>query len=123
MCRRKKTHVFWQHETETRVFCLWREPFANREELPVIGEAFPMHNRCSSDLSEERGNWEDIFSERCELTEDERVSRSVGSSRKIDYCIGVSQRFEPCDVGYPGVMQWERVCAGSCVMDTVTILS
>lgn len=44
-----------------------------------------------------------FFSEHGELTEDKQVSRSVGSSRKTDYCTGISQRFELCDVGYlPG---------------------
>lgn len=70
----------------------------------MIQETFLMHSRCSSDLSKESSDREDFFfSEHGELTEDKQVSRSVGSSRKTDYCTGISQRFELCDVGYlPG---------------------
>lgn len=84
--------------------CLWAEPFTNRGRLPVIQETFLMHSRCSSDLSKESSDGEDIFfSEHCKLTEDKQVSRSVGSSRKTDYFTGISQRFELRVVGYlPG---------------------
>jgi len=74
-----------------------------------------MHSRCSSDLGEESDNWEDIFSDHCELTEDKQVPRSVGSSRKADCCAGIIQRFEPRDVGYlPGVSRAHAVGAHLC---------
>lgn len=51
------------------------------------------------------------FSEHCEPTEDKQGSRSVASSRKTVYCTGISQSFEPRDVGcLPGVVQWEHGC-------------
>lgn len=103
--RRKKIPCFLAVCKQDQGVCLWRELFANRKPLPVIQEAVLMHNRCSAELSKESSNWKDIFLEHCGLTEDKQVSRCVGSSRKIDYCAGTSQRFEPWNVCYPGVVQ------------------
>lgn len=41
-----------------------------------------------------------FLSAHCELREGKQVSRSVGCSRKTDYCTGISQGFQPWDVGY-----------------------
>lgn len=51
-----------------------------------------------------------FLSAHCELTKDKQVSRSVECSRKTDYCTGISQGFEPWDVGY-----FSRVSRGHAV--------
>lgn len=41
-----------------------------------------------------------FLSAHCDLRENKQVSRSVGCSRKTDYCTGICQGFQPWDVGY-----------------------
>lgn len=123
---RRKINMF-SGTVKLRPGCLFMERAICKQGNAASDQSsFLMHSRCSSDLSEESGNREDFFAcclffEHSELTEDKQFSRSVGSSRRTRRCIGVTKGLSHAmwDIypGQPGLVQWQHVCAGWCLMD------
>lgn len=111
---RKKHHVFWQYVSKSRVFVYGESCLQTGNGCQRYKKQLWCITGAPQTSAKKAATGRTFFSERCELTEDKQVSRCVGSSRKIDYCTGISQKFEPRDGGYPGVVQWEHMCRVLC---------
>lgn len=98
--RGKEIHVFWQYENKIRVFFYEESHFQTGKGCQWYEELLWCITGAPQTWAEEAATGRMFLSAYCELTEGKQVSRSVGCSRKTDYCTGISHGFQPWDVGY-----------------------